>query len=124
MYRDPHTEELRDGGNGYLSYHDEWKRIEAELSEPYKSFFTFLVRTGLRYPEATGLKTRDFKTTPDGQHVVQVVRAWTRDENNVPYVGPPKTKKSKRTVALKPTVSFPVCSFCWTVPQEMTSSYS
>ena len=46
----------------------------------------------------------NFETTPSGQHVVKVVRAWTRDKDNVPYVGPPKTKQSKRTVALTDSV--------------------
>jgi integrase len=32
---------------------DEWRRVQAELTEPYESFFTFLVQTGLRYSEAT-----------------------------------------------------------------------
>jgi integrase len=70
---------------------DEWQRVQAELTEPYKSFFTFLVYTGLRYSEATALEERDFQTRPKGQHIVKVVRAWTRDEDNVPVIGPPKT---------------------------------
>jgi site-specific recombinase XerD len=57
---------------------DEWRRIQAELTEPYESFFTFLVQTGLRYSETTALEERDFETTPNGQHIVKVVRAWTR----------------------------------------------
>jgi integrase len=78
----------------------EWALVEAELGEPYKSFFSFLVQTGLRFSEATALEAKDFVTTSTGQHVVNIVRAWTKDENNVPYVGPPKTKQSKRSVAL------------------------
>jgi integrase len=83
---------------------DEWRRVQAELTEPYEPFFTFLVHTGLRYSEATALEERDFETTPNGQHIVKVVRAWTRDKDNVPVIGPPKTKKSKRTVALTDSV--------------------
>lgn len=80
--------------------HDEWERVVRELRDPYRTFFTFLVRTGLRFSEATALEARDFVTTPSGQHVVKVARAWTRDEDNNAYIGPPKTKKSKRSVAL------------------------
>lgn len=80
--------------------HDEWVRVSAELTDPYKAFFTFLVQTGLRFSEATALEARDFVVTPTGQQVVNVVRAWTRDEENVAYIGPPKTKQSKRSVAL------------------------
>lgn len=79
---------------------DEWARVEAELIDPYKALFTFLVQTGLRFSEATALEARDFVTTPSGQHVVNIVRAWTRDENNVPYIGPPKTRQSRRAVAI------------------------
>lgn len=43
---------------------DEWRLVRAELIEPYESFFTFLVHTGLRYSEATALEARDFETTP------------------------------------------------------------
>jgi integrase len=79
---------------------NEWNLVVAELDEPYRSFFTFLIQTGLRFSEATALQAKDFVTTSTGQHVVNIVRAWTKDENNVPYVGPPKTKQSKRSVAL------------------------
>ncbi|MET3143495.1 UNVERIFIED_ORG: integrase [Arthrobacter sp. UYEF2] len=79
---------------------DEWALVESELTGPYKVFFTFLIHTGLRFSEATALEARDFQTTISGQHVVSIVRAWTRDEDNVAYVGPPKTKQSRRSVAL------------------------
>lgn len=78
----------------------EWDLVERELAEPYKTFFTFLIHTGLRFSEAAALEARDFRTSPSGQHVVNVVRAWTRDEDNVSYIGPTKTRQSKRTVAL------------------------
>ncbi|WP_376955474.1 tyrosine-type recombinase/integrase [Arthrobacter methylotrophus] len=79
---------------------DEWSIVEAELSQPYKAFFTFLIHTGLRFSEASALEARDFQTTASGQHVVNVVRAWTKDEDNVSYIGPTKTRQSKRTIGL------------------------
>jgi integrase len=79
---------------------DEWRLVQAELMEPYKSFFTFLIHTGLRYSEATALEAKHFETTSAGLEVVKVVRAWTRDRDNVTYIGPPKTSQSRRTVAL------------------------
>lgn len=82
---------------------NEWGLLEGEVAEPYRSFFTFLVPTGLRFGEVTALEAMDFVTTSTGQHVVNIVRAWTKDENNVPYIGPPKTKQSKRSVALTPS---------------------
>lgn len=78
----------------------EWDLVENELTEPYKSFFKFLIHTGLRFSEAAALEARDFQTTPSGQHVVNVTRAWTKDEQNVSYIGPTKTRQSKRSVAL------------------------
>jgi len=43
---------------------EEWRRVQAELTEPYKSFFTFLIHTGMRYSEATAVKASDFETLP------------------------------------------------------------
>ncbi|GAA4054360.1 hypothetical protein GCM10023063_48710 [Arthrobacter methylotrophus] len=40
---------------------DEWSIVEAELSQPYKAFFTFLIHTGLRFSEASALEARDFQ---------------------------------------------------------------
>lgn len=54
-------------------------RVSAELTGPYKAFFTFLVHTGLRFSEATALEARDFLSAPSGQHVVNIVRARIRD---------------------------------------------
>jgi site-specific recombinase XerD len=79
---------------------EEWAVVEAELSEPYKSFFTFLIHTGLRFSEASALEARDFQTSGSGQHVVNIVRAWTKDEDNVSYIGPTKTRQSKRSIGL------------------------
>lgn len=42
----------------------EWDQVENELTEPYKSFFTFLIHTGLRFSEAAALEARDCQTTP------------------------------------------------------------
>lgn len=81
---------------------NEWGLLEGELAEPYRSFFTFLVPTGLRFGEVTALEAMDFVTTSTGQHVVNIVRAWTKDENNVPYIGPPKTKQLKEVSSAHP----------------------
>ena len=83
--------------------HAEWDLVEKQLSEPYKAFFTFLIHTGLRFSEASALEARDFHTTPSGQHVVNIARAWTKDEDNISYIGPTKTKQSKRSIALTTT---------------------
>jgi integrase len=72
------------------------------MDEHYRPFFQFLVGTGLRFGEATALTPRDFDldgVTPS----VKVTKAWKEDEDRGFYIGPPKTKKSRRTVSLAPS---------------------
>lgn len=71
-----------------------------ELTEPYRALFDFLILTGLRFSEATALESRHFQEATSHQHIVRVTQAWTRDEDNRLYIGPPKTPQSRRSVAL------------------------
>jgi integrase len=80
----------------------EWDVIMGNMDEHYRPFFQFLVGTGLRFGEATALMARDFDldgVTPS----VKVTKAWKEDEDRGYYIGPPKTKKSRRTVSLAPS---------------------
>lgn len=79
---------------------EEWRLVKAELTDPYRALFDFLILTGLRFSEATALKGRHFQEARSGQHIVKVTQAWTRDEDNHSYVGPPKTPQSRRSIAL------------------------
>lgn len=81
---------------------DEWRRLQGHLKGRYRDLFTFLAYTGLRFGEATALYGRDFHTDASGQAVVKISRAWTRDEDNNSYIGPPKTPQSRRSVAIDP----------------------
>jgi integrase len=79
----------------------EWDAIMGHMDAHYRPFFHFLVGTGLRFGEATALTARDFDldgVTPS----VKVTKAWKEDEDRGYYIGPPKTKKSRRTVSLAP----------------------
>jgi integrase len=80
----------------------EWATIMGNMDPHYRPFFQFLVGTGLRFGEATALTARDFdldSVTPS----VKVTKAWKEDESRGYYIGPPKTKKSRRTVSLAPS---------------------
>jgi integrase len=79
---------------------EEWRLVKAELTDPYRALFDFLILTGLRFSEATALEGRHFQEARSGQHIVKVTQAWTRDEDNHSYIGPPKTPQSRRSVAL------------------------
>jgi integrase len=69
----------------------------------YRPFMAFLRATGARFGEATALLGGDFQLDVK-QPTVRIEKAWKRDENDRFYIGPPKTKKSRRTISLSPSV--------------------
>lgn len=81
---------------------DEWERLQSFFTEPYQTFYTFLAFTGLRFSEATALYGKDFVTGRNGATSVGINRAWTRGEDNAPFIGPPKTPQSRRKVVIDP----------------------
>lgn len=71
--------------------------------EWYRPFVAFLLATGMRFGEATALRSSDFNLdspTP----TVRVERAWKRNGGSGFYLGPPKTKKSRRSISLPPSI--------------------
>lgn len=80
--------------------HDEYVRIVAEMREfdpAAADLCDFLVGTGMRWGEASALQTRDVNLRAG---TVSVQRAWKRQEDNTFEVGPPKTRKARRVLAL------------------------
>lgn len=78
--------------------HDEWQRIRAEFrDEDARDLGDFLVGTGLRWGEATAVQVQDVNLR---QSTLNVQRAWKRQEDNTFKLGPPKTRKARRTIAL------------------------
>lgn len=86
----------------YLSP-DDLVMLADRVDPHYKLFIQFLAGTGLRYSEATALRRRDI-TVRDGRAAVRVTRAWKsvfRGEE----IGPPKSKKARRTVSCNAALS-------------------
>ncbi|MGW2170352.1 tyrosine-type recombinase/integrase [Streptomyces sp. NPDC001705] len=81
--------------------HDEYARISAcmrELDPAAADLADFLVGTGLRWGEASALQARDINLT---RRTVNVQRAWKRQGDGSTFkLGPPKTKRSRRVLAL------------------------
>jgi len=69
----------------------------------YQPLMAFLRGSGARFGEATALYGRDFHFDIQ-QPMVRIEKAWKRDENGRFYIGPPKTKKSRRTISLSPSL--------------------
>lgn len=79
----------------------EWDRLYEKVHDWYKAFVRFLTGTGCRYGEAVVLRVKDFDLD---QKVVRIRRAlkWSPDGNHT--IGPPKTRRGRRTIVLPPEV--------------------
>ncbi|SDC44646.1 tyrosine-type recombinase/integrase [Nocardioides lianchengensis] len=77
--------------------HEEWEALYATFSPHYLPFLRFLVGTGCRWGEAVVLRRGDVDL---GARTIKIRRAlkWSGDGARV--IGPPKTKKGRRTIAL------------------------
>lgn len=81
----------------------QWTVLDKELAKPcagyYRLLFRTLAWTGMRWGEVCALQVGDlsFQSTPP---TVRISRALRRDENSRPYVGPTKTRRSRRTISI------------------------
>lgn len=86
----------------------QWSVLDQELAKPcdgyYRILFRTLAWTGMRWGEVCALQVGDlaFTTKPP---TVRIVRALKRDENSQPYVGPTKTRRSKRVISIPETLA-------------------
>jgi integrase len=81
-------------------------RIIEELHPHYVPFFQILIGSGLRFGEATALYASDFVLDPTNDNEpasVRVTKAWKQDDKGGWFIGPPKTRRSTRTVSLSPS---------------------
>jgi integrase len=67
-----------------------------------RDFITVAVHTGLRWGEITALRVGDVDLA---QRQLTVKRAWKRDGVGAWVIGPPKTKRSRRTISLAPALA-------------------
>lgn len=79
--------------------HEEWDALYDSFAEHYQPFIRFLVGSGCRWGEAVVLRPSDFDLD---KGIVRIRRAlkWSSDGRRV--IGPPKTRKGKRTIKLAP----------------------
>lgn len=78
---------------------DEFEALYQETPQHYRPLVLTLFGTGLRWSEATALQVRDVSVS---KSTLRVTRSWkrqTKPETGF-KIGPPKTKRSRRTVAL------------------------
>lgn len=85
---------------------EEYQRIAVEIKDPgARALADWLVGTGMRFGEATALQVRDINVTSD-RPTANVQRAWKKAKKGTAggafYLGPPKTKKARRLIALSP----------------------
>lgn len=101
----PRTDDHVDEEMTFLE-RDEYQRIAAEITDPdARALADWLVGTGMRWGEATALKVQDLNLLSD-RPTANVQRAWKKAEKGAPggafYLGPPKTKRARRLIALSP----------------------
>jgi integrase len=69
----------------------------------YRELLRLLLRTGLRYGEATALTVGDVNLLAQ-RKTLTVTKAWKRTGSSQYVIGEPKTKRSRRTLPLSPAL--------------------
>jgi integrase len=81
---------------------EDFARLLASVTQPWRPLVEFLVASGCRWGEATALHPSDINRE---QGTVRITRAWKRTYDRGGYeLGPPKTKRSVRTINVPKTV--------------------
>lgn len=78
---------------------EQWKLIMENMNPHYVPFFQFLLASGCRFGEATALTPGDFDLSGKTA-LVRVTKAWKEDGKGGHVLGPPKTRKGRRTVSV------------------------
>jgi len=86
-----------DAGEMTCLTHDEFEALYSVMQPHYQSLIRFLAGTGCRWGEAVVLRKMDVDL---GAGTVKVRRALKWSPDGKRKIGPPKTKKSRRTIAL------------------------
>jgi integrase len=81
---------------------EDFARLLDNVTDHWKPLVEFLVASGCRWGEATALKPSDINLTTA---TVRITRAWKRTYDRGGYeLGPPKTKRSVRTINIPKSV--------------------
>jgi integrase len=82
---------------------DEFRRLWEAVDPYYRPLVAFLAASQTRWSEATALMWGDVNTdtTPP---TVRISRAWKKNPGGAPVLDVPKSKKSRRTIALWPEI--------------------
>lgn len=78
---------------------DQFDAMLEHMAEHYRPLTKMMLYTGLRFGEVTALQPQDFTSLGDTS-VIRVTRAWKEDDQHRFFLGPPKTKKGRRTVSI------------------------
>ena len=80
----------------------QYRKIMEHVNLWQRPMFELLIGSGLRLGEATALTPEDFDL--DGETPsVRITKSYQEDDDSEWIIGPPKTKKARRTVALAPS---------------------
>ncbi len=81
--------------------HDEFAILLDAVTEPWQLLVEFLVASGCRWGEATALRPGDINLA---EGTVDIRRAWRYVSGEGHELGPPKTRRSIRTIDVAPSV--------------------
>src|SRR5271157_325992 len=81
--------------------HEEFALLHSCVSEYWQPMVEFLVASGARFGEATALRPGDIDLA---EGTVRIQRAWRYVVGEGFQLGPPKTKRSVRTIDVDPSV--------------------
>lgn len=70
----------------------------------YRPFIITLVGTGMRFGEATALHVEDLSLVAHPP-TIRINKAWKRDGERQPFIGAPKSARSRRTISLSPDLA-------------------
>lgn len=79
--------------------HAEFAVLLAAVSEPWQPLVEFLAATGCRWGEASAIRPRDVDLA---ESTVSIQRAWRYVSGKGYELGPPKTRRSVRTIDVAP----------------------
>ncbi|MEU5547753.1 site-specific integrase [Streptomyces sioyaensis] len=78
---------------------EEFAWIHECMAEDAQDLTEAFGETGGRWGEVTALQPRDLRIR-NGRPTIRIQRAWKRDGDGKPYLGAPKTKRSRRTAVV------------------------